>query len=140
MKRVLKHILCISLAMLIFLCMAACDETKKDLWENAIYTEDTAFGDGEKTLLVEVEAEGKSVTFTIKTDKETVGEALSEHKLIAGKNGAYGLYIEEVNGILAQYSKDKSYWSFNKDGKYMSTGVDTTKFKDKEHYELVYTK
>lgn len=137
----MKKILYFILAILLCFLMASCDNNEKiDLWDSAIYTEDTSFGNGEKTLEVEVEAEGKSVTFTIKTDKETVGEALSEHNLIDGDKGAYGLYVKVVNGIRAEYSENQSYWSFNKDGEYMSTGVDVTKFKDKEHYELVYTK
>ena len=110
-----------------------------DLWQNATYTEDTELGSGEKTLYVDVVAEDKTVKFTIKTDKETVGEALFEHKLIAGENGAYGIYVKTVNGIYADYEKTKSYWSFNKGGEYMQNGVDSEKFDDNAQYELVYT-
>ena len=118
------------------------DETikKEGLWANATYTEDTSFGEGAKTLKIKVEADGKSVVFTIKSDKETVGEALLEHSLIAGDQGDYGLYVKVVNGIKADYDTDKAYWSFNKNGEYMMSGVDTTNFADGEQYELVYTK
>lgn len=110
------------------------------LWANATYTEDATFGEGSKTLKIKVEADGKSVLFTIKTDKATVGEALIEHSLIAGDEGEYGLYIKVVNGIKADYDTDKAYWAFNKNGEYMMSGVDTTNFADGEQYELVYTK
>lgn len=113
---------------------------KEGLWAAATYTEDTSFGEGAKTLKVKVEADGQSIVFTVKTDKETVGEALLEHSLIAGDESEYGLYIKVVNGIKADYDTDKAYWSFNKNGEYMMSGVDTTNFTDGEQYELVYTK
>lgn len=113
---------------------------KEGLWTDATYVKDTSFGEGSKTLKVKVEADGQSVIFTIKTDKETVGAALLEHSLIAGDESEYGLYVKVVNGIKADYDTDKAYWSFNKNGEYMMSGVDTTNFTDGEQYELVYTK
>jgi len=111
-----------------------------DLWKNATYTQDTEFGMGEKTLFVKVIASEKSVTFTINTNKKTVGEALVEHNLISGDNGQYGLYVKVVNGIKADYDIDKSYWAFTKNNESMTSGVDKAEFLDGEHYELVYTK
>ncbi len=113
---------------------------KEGLWTTATYVKDTSFGEGAKTLKIKVEADDRSVIFTIKTDKETVGAALLEHSLIAGDESEYGLYIKVVNGIKADYDTDKAYWSFNKNGEYMMTGVDSTEFTDGEQYELVYTK
>ena len=87
---------------------------------------------------MEVVAGESSVTFTIHTDKETVGAALIEHNLIEGDAGAYGLYIKKVNGILADYDVDQSWWGFYKNGEMMMTGVDMTAFEDGDHYELKY--
>lgn len=141
MKKTIKFI---SVFMLAVLCcgLVSCtnQETAADLWENAVYTKDTELGSGEKLLVLEVKVEEKSVTFKINTDKETVGEALEEHKLISGEQGAYGIYIKQVNGMTADYSKNKSYWSFAKDGEYMMSGVDRTKFNNGDHFELIYTK
>ena len=109
---------------------------KTGVWANAAYHSDKEFGKGAKTVQVEVKAGGQSVTFTIHTDKQTLGEALLEHGLIAGEQGAYGLYVKFVNGIEADYDKDKTYWSFYKNGRYMMSGVDTTVIADGEHYEL----
>lgn len=107
-----------------------------EIWKDAIYTEDTTFGDGEKTVLVDVAADGLSVTFTIKTDKENLGDALLEHKLVEGEDGPYGLYIKSANGIVADYEIDKHYWSLSKNGKESMTGVSETPISDGEHYEL----
>ena len=129
------------LMMMLCLCMASCggEVQNTDLWQNATYTEDTELGSGEKTLYVDVVAADKAIKLTIKTDKETVGDALLEHKLISGENGAYGIYVKTVNGIYADYDKTKSYWAFNKGGEYMQNGVDSEKFTDGAQYELVYT-
>ena len=78
--------------------------------------------------------------FDIESDKETVGEALKEHELISGEEGAYGIYIKSVNGITADYNVDKSYWAFEKGGEQMMTGVDDAKISDGDRYALVYTK
>ncbi len=110
------------------------------LWENAIYTEDKEFGNGSKTLTVEVSAEEKTVVFTVNTDKETVGAALIEHNLIAGDEGEYGLYIKSVNGITADYSVDQHYWAFYIGDEYASTGVDLTEITEGATYKLIRTK
>lgn len=139
-KSIIFVIVAIVILVLLFFMPAKDNNSNKDLWQNATYTQDISFGNGEKTLLIEVVALDKSVTFTINTNKETVGEALLEHKLVSGDEGAYGLYVKVVNGIEADYDKDKSYWAFTKNNESMTTGVDKTNFLDGEHYELVYTK
>lgn len=138
----MKKIVSVVLVVLLCLGVSACSktETNVDLWKNATYTEDTELGDGAKTVLIEVAAEDKSVTFTINSDKSILGDALAEHKLIEGEKGAYGLYVKKVNGIEADYDKNKAYWGINKNGEGLMTGVDGVKFKDGEHYEFVYTK
>ena len=139
MKKTLNSILLL-LALIICLSSCATPVDLGELWEGATYTEDTEFGEGETTVTVEVKAGEYSVSFTINTDKTILGEALIEHSLIEGEDGPYGLYVKKVNGILADYDIDGSYWGFYKDGEYMMTGVERTEIADGEHYELVYTK
>lgn len=122
------------------MCLSLISCVASNLWQGATYTKDTVLGEGSKTLTVKVTAEGKSVTFTIYTDKATLGDALSEHNLISGEQGAYGLYIKTVNGIYADYNTTKSYWSINKNGEYMSTGVDSETVEEGCTYEFIYTK
>ena len=109
---------------------------KTGLWANATYLKDTEFGSGAKTAVVEVKIEGQTITFTVKTDKTTVGEALLEHKLIDGEEGAYGLYVKVVNGITADYDVDRSYWSFYINGEYAMTGVDATEIVEGATYSF----
>ena len=113
---------------------------EKGLWKDATYTEDTTLGSGEKAFYLVVKADDKEVTFTINTYENTVGKALKAAGIIEGEEGPYGIYIKKVNGILADYDIDQSYWSFEQNGEAMLTGVDSTEFKVGERFELVYTK
>ena len=131
----------ISLTLILLICLCSCNTVDAEgLWENATHRRDKTFGKGETTVQLEVKVEDKSVTFTINTDKEILGDALLEHELIAGEEGAFGLYVKQVNGIVADYDVDKSYWALYKNGEYCMTGVDTTPIADGEHYEFVYSK
>ena len=73
-----------------------------------------------------VDKDGKETAFDIHSDKTTVGDALLELGLIAGEEGAYGLYVKQVNGITADYDVDQTYWAFYINGEYGMTGVDVT--------------
>ncbi len=140
MKTTVKAISLV-LAFIMLMSFTACGAKKADgLWETAVYTSDTALGEGSKTIKVEVTAEEKTVTFTVKTDADTVGAALLEQKLIAGEDGAYGLYIKTVNGITADYDTDKAYWAFYVNGEYAISGVDATTIDESVTYSLVYSK
>ena len=142
MKRTIKQsiALILSLTFILFLASCSTDQETSNLWENATYQSDMQFGEGSKTVVVEVIAEEKTITFTIKTDRSIVGDALTDHGLITGQEGAYGMYIKSVNGITADYDVDQAYWAFNINGEYAMTGVDTTEIAEGTTYQLVYTK
>lgn len=142
MKQTLQTGLLFLLALLIAASFGSCaDAPETDaLWEDAAYTADTTLGDGAKTVEVEVKAGEHRVTFTVKTDAETLGEALLALGLIDGDAGPFGLYIKKVNGITADFDVDQSYWAFYKNGEMMMTGADGTVIADGEHYEFEYAK
>lgn len=115
-------------------------ENADGLWADAKYTEDTEVGEGNVTVNVKVIAGEKGITITIHTDCEHLGDALVENKLVEGDKSEYGLYINSVNGILADYDKNQSWWAISKDGEMLMTGADSTPITDGENYELTYTK
>lgn len=116
------------------------EATLPPIWSTATHKEAKTFGNGEKTFTLAVIAEGHSVTFTIYTNEEFLGAALLAHDLIAGEEGAYGLYVKTVNGILADYDVDQTYWSIEQNGSPLMTGVDMTPIQNGAHYELVRKK
>lgn len=109
------------------------------LWDDALYTEDTEIGEGAHSVLIEVKAEEKSVTLTLRSDKDNLADILTENKIAEGEDSQYGLYIKKVNGILADFDVDGSYWGLFKDGEMTATGTSGITVSDGEHYELVYT-
>lgn len=131
--------LLLAVVLLCALCGCAKEETPTGLWEDAIYTADTELGEGGKTVTVAVTVEEITVTFTLCTDAETLGEALLAEELVVGEEGAYGLYITQVNGITADYDTDGAYWAFYEGGEYAMTGVDGEVISGGEEYALVYT-
>ena len=95
---------------------------------------------GEITITVEViNKAGESKEHEIKTTGTTLADALLEAGLVEGTTDEYGLYITTVDGELADYSADQSYWAISKDGEYLMTGASSTNIADGEHYELTYT-
>lgn len=77
-----------------------------------------------------VAKDGGKVTFTVKTDADTVGKALLDQGVIAGEDSSYGLYVKTVNGITLDYDTDGMYWAFYINGEYAQTGVDATGVED----------
>ena len=140
MKNTIKGILAFIFALVFALTLVSCNKNNVYVWENAIYLEDTELGVGAKTITVEVKAQERTVIFTVRTDKSTVGEALLEHGLISGKQGQFGMYIKSVNGIVADYDTDGYYWGFYINGEYAMTGVDTTEILEGDTYCLERTK
>ena len=141
MKNKIKSGISIVLAMVMLICLAACNTVDKTgVWENATYRKDMEFGKGSKTVVVEVKAQDQSVKFTIHTDKDTVGAALIDHDLISGEEGQYGLYVKVVNGITADFDKDQHYWAFYVNGEFAMTGVDSTEIDESAEYRLEYAK
>lgn len=139
MKKTMKATISMILAMIFIVSLVACGG-QKDLWEDATYREDTTLGSGSKTVIVEVKVDEHLVTFTVKTDKDTVGAALLEHKLIAGEESQYGLFVKTVNGMTLDPKDQNSYWGFYVNGEYAMSGVDSTEIDEGVTYQLAYTK
>ena len=138
----MKKLLALTLTITLLLALASCAlfQKEKDVWADAVYTEDTTLGEGEKTFTLELEVGEHLITFTINTDADTVGDALLALDLIAGEESSYGLYVKVVNGMEADYDKDQRYWALMIDGEYAMSGVDTTEIAEGVVYRLVYAK
>ena len=141
MKTTNKALLCLLTLSLLAVVLVSCSSTPSDeVWKNATYTTDKEFGSGAKTVTVEVKVGENSVSFTVKTDKDNLADALLEHGLVSGENSTYGLYIKYVNGMRADYDKDQAYWGLTKNGETMLDGASSITELDGAHYEFTYTK
>jgi hypothetical protein len=125
MKRTVLSITSLLLLLALVFSFGAC-QAPADPWADAIYTEDTTLGEGGTQFTFEVVCGENKVTFTIHTDEEILGDALVRLDLLEGEEGAYGLYVKRVNGVLSDYDVDASYWSLLVNGEYAMVGVDST--------------
>lgn len=97
----------------------------------------TVLGEGSKVFHFSVvDLDGTETWFEIHTDEDTVGEALLAVELIEGEDGPYGLYVKTVNGITADYDKDKVYWAFYVNDEYGTSGVDLTEIVEEDSYSF----
>lgn len=144
-KKLLSFFLCVVLIAAMALLTTACDNYILNLLgygQEETTTTETADGETEAPIakknftFIVVDKEGKETSFSISTDKTIVGDALLAEGLIEGENGAYGLYVKKVNGILADYDVDQTYWAFYINGEYAMSGVDSTPVEEGATYSF----
>ena len=136
MKKTISAI--ITLLMLTFAlvsCFAPSSEPSASIWDDAIYAEDTAVGEGAITFTLDIEAAGKTVTLTVSTDKTVLGDALYELGLINDPS-----FFDVANGMLASWSQDMAYWGFYIGDTMASYGVSSEAVSNGNNYKFVYIK
>ena len=141
--RVSMLIVAILLIAAMALTLTSCgnSETPADTSSPVSVSEVKEAGNGNTSFKFAVTyADGKTENYTVKTDKTTVGEALQDAGLISGSDSEYGLMVDTVNGVKADYNADKAYWAFYINGEYASTGVSATNINTDAEYSFVYTK
>lgn len=134
MKRIINTSVALVVVLVLLLAVGCGKEQPTGLWADATYTEDTTLGNGAKSVTVQVSAEETTVTFTIKTDKETLGAALYELELVNDAS-----FFDTLNGIKADWDKDQAYWAFYVGDDYATVGANETVIKGGESYKFVYT-
>lgn len=146
--KLLSLFLCVVLTAAMALSTTACDNYILNLlgYGQETTSETTTEGDSigeteapavkKSFTFIVVDKNGNETTFNLSTDKSTVGDALLEEGLIEGEPGAYGLYVKKVNGIVADYDTDKTYWAFYINGEYAFSGVDATPVEEGATYSF----
>lgn len=99
-----------------------------------------AVSQGSKTVAVEVvHKDGSTKTFTYRTDAEYLGEVLLDEGLVKGEEGAFGLFITEVDGETADFAADGGWWGLYQNGEMTASGADSTPIADGDSFSLVYS-
>lgn len=94
---------------------------------------------GAKTITVDViHGDGALKTFEYHTDREYLGEVLTDEELVSGESGAYGLFITTVDGETAD-DANQEWWCITKNNGQLNTSADQTPIADGEKYELTLT-
>lgn len=94
------------------------------------------------TLTV-IDDAGEKTAYTATTDAECVGRALVELEeaqafTMQGTESEYGFFLDAVNGCVADYTVDGSYWAFYLNDEYATVGIDQQPLSDGDHIELRY--
>lgn len=94
---------------------------------------------GAKTVTIDVIHRDASLkTFTCHTDREFLGELLTDEELASGENGPYGLFITTVDGETADDAAQE-WWCITSDQEMLNTSADQTPLTDGDKYELTLT-
>ena len=97
---------------------------------------------GAKEISIEVvDDKGESKTYTAHTDAEYLRQVFDEIEdlSVEGTESDYGLMVETVNGVTANYDVNGTYWAFYLGEDYCNYGVDQQPVEDGQAYRIVYT-
>ena len=97
---------------------------------------------GAKSVVIEVvDDEGNTTSYDVKTDAEYLRGAMDDADGLTydGTEADYGLMVETINGLYADYVNDGAYWSIMVDGEYGQYGVDQQPVEDGVTYQFVYS-
>ena len=124
----MKRMISMLLALVMLFALAACGAKEEAPAEAVSFT------------VVVTDLEGNETTFEYTSDAASVGDALVAEGLVEGHEASYGLYIDSVNGIAADWDKDQTYWAFYINGEYATTGIGETPITADTTYNLALTK
>ena len=135
MKKLISLLLCLAMV-LSLACFASAEaveatdeptEAAEILWdenhETILLEMGAEYGEGAKTFTLVTNHLNQVTICTVHTDEQTVGAALAALNIIAGVDSDFGLYVKTVDGYLADYDTDGSYWAFYIDGEGNETAV-----------------
>ena len=134
-KRILKKIVALALvALMAVFTLSACQSVDTN--------SDNLSGSREsKTITITVTVVAKDKTekvFNIETDKKTLGDALFEQGLVKESEYKSGFY-SYIDGVRADYTLDKCWWSFTKGGETVMIGANDLKIADGDKFEITNT-
>lgn len=97
---------------------------------------------GSKSITIEViNKEQQSEVYQLTTDAEFLRQAMEEAEglTFSGAETQYGLTVDTVNGVRADYTLDGAYWSFYVNDEYCNYGIDSQPVMDGDAFQIVYT-
>lgn len=98
--------------------------------------------EGSKEIVIKVvDSDKKVTTYELKTDAKYLKEAMDEAEGLtySGTEGDFGMMIDTVNGVRADYTLDGAYWSFLINDEYCNYGISEQPIEDGDVCSIVYT-
>lgn len=97
--------------------------------------------EGAKAITIEViDDQAQSKVYEVNTDAAYLRQAMEEADGLefSGTEGDYGLMVETVNGVTADFSVDGAYWSFYVNDTYCMNGIDSQPVIDGDAFVIKY--
>lgn len=98
--------------------------------------------EGAKTVSIEViDNNSESEVYEVNTDAEFLRQAMEEADglTFSGAESEYGMMVDTVNDVTADYNTDGAYWAFYVNGEYCNYGIDSQPVADGDEFQIVYT-
>ena len=96
---------------------------------------------GSKEVTIEVvDNQQETTTYELKTDAEYLRQAMEEAEglTFSGTESEFGLMIDTVNGLYADFNADGAYWSIYVNGDYGNYGIDSQPVLDGDTFTIKY--
>ena len=97
---------------------------------------------GSKSITIDVvnDKQGRTA-YELTTDAEYLRQAMEEVEglTFSGAEGEYGMMVDTVNGVKADYNENGAYWGFYVNGDYCNYGIDDQPVLDGDAFSIEYT-
>ncbi len=97
--------------------------------------------EGSKEITIEViDNEQETTAYELRTDAEYLRQAMEEAEglTFSGTESEFGLMIDTVNGVYADYNADGAHWSIYVNGEYGQYGIDSQPVLDGDTFTIQY--
>lgn len=98
--------------------------------------------EGSKEIVIKVvDSYERVITYELKTYAKYLKEAMDEAEGLtySGTEGDFGMMVDTVNGVRADYTLDGAYWSFLINDEYCNYGISEQPIEDGDVCSIVYT-
>lgn len=135
-KRIFSAIAAFSLVFAIILCGCGNGIQAETASTEPVSEEPGEVGYKYHFTLEIIDGDGNQKLTDFSSDEENLGSVLKRLGIIKGEQGEFGLYIKEVDGIVADYETTGTYWALYIDGEMSMTGIDQVKIQNGSTYTL----
>ncbi len=99
-----------------------------------------AQGGSKNITVIVTDDAGTETVYESRTDVEYLIDAVKEIDGldVQGTEGDYGMFINSINGIKADYNIDQAYWAIYVNGEYGTYGIDAQPVADGDEFSFVY--
>ena len=98
--------------------------------------------EGSKSITIDVVNDKQErTTYELHTNAEYLREAMEEAEglTFSGTEGEYGMMVDTVNGLKADYNENGAYWGFYVNGDYCNYGIESQPVLDGDAFSIEYT-